>query len=89
MTSSAGKKLTHLRLVGLGGGEDSNMAPVHDYYAILNVPNYATIEDIKKSYRQLALDLHPDKDPNNLDATANFQPVSGQVLRKLEIRSYG
>ena len=55
------------------------MAPVEiteDYYAILEVSNTATIEVIKRSYKQLAITLHPDKNLNKPDATASFQRVS-------------
>ena len=55
------------------------MAPVEiteDYYAILDVTHTATLEVIKRSYRQLAIALHPDKNPNKPDATASFQLAS-------------
>ena len=32
-----------------------------DYYNILNISNYASEDEIKKSYRKLALKYHPDK----------------------------
>lgn len=32
-----------------------------DYYKILGVPKTATADEIKKSYRKLALQYHPDK----------------------------
>lgn len=36
-----------------------------DYYDILQVPPNATLEDIKKAYRRLALQYHPDTAENN------------------------
>ena len=54
------------------------MAPVEitdDYYAVLEVPYTATHETVRKSYRRLALNLHPDRNPNNPSATAAFQLV--------------
>ncbi|RYP48327.1 hypothetical protein DL768_005783 [Monosporascus sp. mg162] len=46
-----------------------------DYYAVLCIenPDSADQASIKKSYRQLALLRHPDKNPNDPEATARFQ----------------
>jgi molecular chaperone DnaJ len=47
-----------------------------DYYAALGVPKNADAAAIKKAYRKLATELHPDKNPNNADAEARFKDVS-------------
>ena len=47
-----------------------------DYYKILGVEKSASVEDIKKSYRKLALKWHPDKNPNNKLAEENFKKIS-------------
>jgi molecular chaperone DnaJ len=47
-----------------------------DYYAALGVAKDASTADIKKAYRKLARELHPDKNPGNAKAEARFKEVS-------------
>lgn len=47
-----------------------------DYYQILNLDKTASEEDIKKSYKKLALQYHPDKNPGNDEACEKFKEVS-------------
>ncbi len=49
---------------------------VKDYYAELGVTKTATSAEIKKAYRKLARDLHPDKNPGNKQSEDKFKAVS-------------
>ena len=47
-----------------------------DYYQILNVAESATQEEIKKSFRKLALELHPDHNPDDTGSEEKFKDVT-------------
>lgn len=47
-----------------------------DFYAVLGVPKDADASTIKKTYRKLARDLHPDKNPGNKEKEAKFKAVN-------------
>jgi len=47
-----------------------------DYYEILGLSRNSTSEEIKKSYRQMALNFHPDRNPNNKEAEEKFKEAA-------------
>lgn len=46
------------------------------YYDILQVPKGASDDQIKRSYRKLALKYHPDKNQGNEDANKKFAEIN-------------
>ncbi|HJM68524.1 MAG TPA: DnaJ domain-containing protein, partial [Candidatus Babeliales bacterium] len=59
-----------------------------DYYEILGVSRDASADDIKKSYRKLALKYHPDRNPDNKEAEGKFKEAAAayEVLSKEDKR---
>jgi molecular chaperone DnaJ len=57
-----------------------------DYYEILEISRSATQDEIKKSYRQLAMKFHPDRNPGDKEAEAKFKEAAEayEVLRDAE-----
>ncbi|MFH1879102.1 MAG: molecular chaperone DnaJ [Candidatus Omnitrophota bacterium] len=47
-----------------------------DYYGLLEVGRDSSPEEIKKSYRKLAVKYHPDKNPGNKEAEEKFKEIS-------------
>jgi len=60
-----------------------------DYYEVLGVPRNADPSDLKRAYRRLAMELHPDRNPNNPEAEGRFKEASEayQVLSDPERRA--
>lgn len=52
------------------------MATKRDYYEVLGVPKTATKDEIKKGYRKLAIQYHPDKNPGDHTAEEKFKEAT-------------
>ena len=59
-----------------------------DYYATLGVPRTATQADVKKAFRKLARESHPDRHPGDASAERRFKDINeaNEVLSDPEKR---
>lgn len=71
------RRTRRLRLAAPPPGLILDRSPVKDLYASLGVPRSATADDIKKAYRSLTKQFHPDRNPGNKQAEERFKEVSG------------
>lgn len=68
---------------------------MEDLYAILGVSKDATADQIKKAFKKLALQYHPDKNPNNPAAEEKFKKINaaysvlGDEVKRRQYDAYG
>src|SRR5436189_269311 len=65
------------------------MAAAQDFYAVLGVPRDAAEADVKKAYRKLAMEYHPDRNNGDKAAEEKFKQITEayEVLRDPEKRA--
>src|SRR6478736_4391976 len=65
------------------------MSTKRDFYEILSVSKTATPEEIKKAYRKVAIQFHPDKNPGNKEAEEKFKEAAEayEILSDADKRS--
>lgn len=56
--------------------KDDDSMSNFDYYEVLSVSQDASAEEIKKAYRKLALETHPDKNPGDARAEERFKRIN-------------
>lgn len=66
------------------------MASNKDYYELLGIPKNASEQDIKRAYRKMALQHHPDKNKGDKTAEAKFKEINqaNEVLSDSKKRAY-
>jgi len=71
------------------------MANKRDYYEVLGIQKNASVDEIKKAYRKLAIQFHPDKNPGDKQAEEKFKEateayeVLGDEQKKAAYDQYG
>ena len=60
-----------------------------DYYEILSIERTASIDEIKKAYRKLAVKYHPDKNPGDPEAEERFKEAAEAYGVLKEKNMYG
>ncbi len=57
-------------------GDNNSVMDYKDYYKVLGVERKASADDIRKAYRKLAMQFHPDKNPGDKKAEEKFKEIN-------------
>lgn len=72
--SFAWQKVSDKDVIPLTMTAEANADEPPSYYKILNVAQDATLDEIKRKYRQLSLRFHPDKNPAGVERVVSTHP---------------
>ena len=57
-------------------GDNNSLMEYKDYYKVLGVERKASTDDIRKAYRKLAMQYHPDKNPGDKKSEEKFKEIN-------------
>src|SRR5262249_6354305 len=74
---------------GARAGELRLVMAKRDCYEVLGIPRSATVEEVKKAYRKIAFESHPDRNPGNAEAELRFKEATEayEILRDQDKRT--
>src|SRR4051812_11206722 len=48
----------------------------NDFYSLLGITPDASLDDVKRAYRRLAIELHPDRNPDDPETEGRFKDIT-------------
>lgn len=78
------KSLQEQNQIGQGAQPAQSITNPADPYTVLGVPPTATLEEVKKRYRQLSMVYHPDREGGYNEAMKRVNEAYKQILREKE-----